>query len=382
MTVEWFGRQMTLAGKIGAGALRRVLERSAGLRDRRRFVCRAEEILDESCPQFEDRFLCVRMSGCIPVAQANLDTDVRLELLDITNGPNSPEPVLSASPQWHQTQWPVFFYQTHNGVIPCKDAVLADEITVAKIPLHLLRFAYRGRRKIQVVLSILACSDGQVVVSAHDCVEYVFCREGFIELQERRENVLKASVELACAAAAGLPFETSVVPIVERWIQDKTRRFTPRTDLAEPLRRLQAVEGVLDADTACECLLTWGQKADRMAAADLTLQVVAQLSSLPRRLEEQLWAMAETLEISHERFLSLCQKRLLTVLCPYERWRLLMGVRDRLSPEDLRCRLNEEYRKWNARVTHRDPEIRRQADTILSLIADVRNRQQKEAMRA
>ena len=118
-----------------------------------------------------------------------------------------------------------------------------------------------------------------------------------------------------------------------------------------------------------------------MAAADLTLQVVAQLSSLLKNLEEQLWAMAETLDISHERFLTLCQKRLLTIPCPYERWRLLIGVRDRLSPEDLRCRLNEEYRKWNARVTHRDPEIRRQADTILSLIADVRNRQQKEAMR-
>ena len=36
--------------------------------------------------------------------------------------------------------------------------------------------------------------------------------------------------------------------------------------------------------------------------------------------------------------------------------------------------LNEEYRKWNARVTHPDADIRQQADQILSLIADLRSR--------
>ena len=90
--------------------------------------------------------------------------------------------------------------------------------------------------------------------------------------------------------------------------------------------------------------------------------------------------MAETLHIGPDRFMAICQKRLLTDNCSYDRWRLLLGVRDVMQPEDLRCRLNEEYRKWNARVTHADPQIRRQADIILSLIAEVRNRQQKAVL--
>jgi len=35
--------------------------------------------------------------------------------------------------------------------------------------------------------------------------------------------------------------------------------------------------------------------------------------------------------------------------------------------------LTKEYSKWNARVTNSDPEIRRQADLMLSLIAEAKN---------
>jgi hypothetical protein len=46
-----------------------------------------------------------------------------------------------------------------------------------------------------------------------------------------------------------------------------------------------------------------------------------------------------------------------------------------MDEQSFRKRLNEEYRKWNARVTHPDPQIRRHADEILTLIATIRSEQ-------
>ena len=362
---------MAMAGRVGSAALKSLLSSRLYLR---RFTCRTEDRLDETCPQFEDRFLCVRMFGRIPTAQGNADSDVRVELLDITDGPGRPEQVLSADPQWRRGDSPVFYYQTHNGVIPAPNAVLAKEVVVANIPFHQLRFARRGRRKVQVSVAVLARPDGRLIVRAEDCVEYVACCEGFIEIQERREAVLRACVELACAVVEK-PAPSSVAEVVGAWIEDKTRRFSPRSAPAEPLNRLIAAQNPPDADAACECLLACGQKADRVAAIDLALQTAACGSTLSYRQEELLWTLARRFEIPMERFLALCQKRLLNDTCSFERWRLLLGICEEMSPEALRLRLNEEYRKWNARVTHPDALIRRQADIILSLIADVRSRQ-------
>ncbi len=376
MTVEWVGRQMTLAGRLGSAALRRLIRCRWPSLPGTRFHCRAEQIIDESCPPYEDRFLCVQVFGRFVVPRERSETDVCVELLDITDGAGQAEQVLSAAPQWQRPDSPVFYYRAHYGAVAGKRFVLSKPITIAKIPLHLLRFARRGRRKIQVLAGMIDREKGQILARADTCMEYVACGEGYAEIQERREAVLRACVELACAVATDEPFIPSVAEVIGDWIADKTRRFTPRSDLLEPLSRLEASKGTFDTAGACEGILAWGQKADTIEAMDLALQVAALYASPSARQEQLLWELSDGLELSQERFIALCQKQLLTDNCSIERWRLLLGVRRELAPEQLRRLINEEYRKWNARITHADPRIRHQADIILSIIADVRSRQQ------
>jgi len=224
-----------------------------------------------------------------------------------------------------------------------------------------------------VSATVLTRGDGQVIAAAQDCVEYVSCCEGFIELQERRESVLQASVEIACAVVAGQSAVPSIAEVIGSWVKDKTKHFTPRSRIAEPLDRLAGSDKGIDAEAACQRLLALGQKADHSAAVGLLLQVAALYPALSARQEELLWLLAEQLGITQEHFLAMCQRWLLTPDGSMERWRLLLGIRYDLPPEEFRKRLNDEYRKWNARVTHADPQIRRQADSILSLIAEVRS---------
>lgn len=375
MTVEWFGRQMTLAGRYGVAALRRLMRHPRPSMAVGRFRCRVEELIDESCPPYEDCFLCVSIVGRFVVPRSHLETDVCVELLDITDGPAQAEQVLAAADPWHRPDSPVFFYRAQYGLLPGRKVVLSTPILIAKIPLHLLRFARRGRRKLQVLTGIIERHTGQILARADACIEYVACCEGYVEIQERREAVLRAGVEIACAIAADEPFNPRIAEVIGDWVADKTRRFTPRSNVLEPLSRLEASHEIYDIAQPCECILAWGQKADAVAAMSLALQVAALYPTLSAQQEQTLWALAEGLELSRDRFTALCQKYLLTDNCTVQRWRLLLGVRQDLTPEQLRRLTNEEYRKWNARITHTDPRIRRQADIILSIIAEVRSRQ-------
>jgi hypothetical protein len=51
----------------------------------------------------------------------------------------------------------------------------------------------------------------------------------------------------------------------------------------------------------------------------------------------------------------------------------ILGVRCDMSEDQMRGRLTEEYRKWNARVTNFDPEVQSQADQMLRFIAEARD---------
>lgn len=363
MATGWFNRLTEAAKRLGPSRL-----------DRRRFACSAESVFDESCPPYEDQFLCIQMSGRICAPQDQIDTDVAVDLLDITDGAGHAEKVLSVSPDWRRSDTADFFYQAHNGIIPYKNAELVNPVTVVRIPLHLLRFARRGRRKIQVSVGILSRPDGGLISRASAVTEYVCCNEGFLEIQQRREAILRACVELACAVAAGGVETAAAADVIRRSIGELTQRFTPRSDIAEPLNRMSGPHSETEIDSACDCLLAMGQKADRFAAVDLSLQAIAVQSTLTDAQEQLLWKMADAFGLSQHQWLEMCQRRLLTPGCPIERWRLLLGIRQALSEEDLRRRLTEEYRKWNARVTHPEEKVRSQADIILSLIAEVRSR--------
>ena len=50
----------------------------------------------------------------------------------------------------------------------------------------------------------------------------------------------------------------------------------------------------------------------------------------------------------------------------------VLGVNPDMSKSEALQRLNDEYRKWNSRVTNSDPEIRKQADSMLDLLARTR----------
>ena len=50
-----------------------------------------------------------------------------------------------------------------------------------------------------------------------------------------------------------------------------------------------------------------------------------------------------------------------------------LGIAADMNREQTCRQLSKEYRKWNSRVTNRNPKVKTQAERMLKLIADIRN---------
>ena len=354
--------------------LRAPLLRALSCFHRYKFTCKILQLTDESNPVHDDRLFCVQMIGQIPIPCDGMDTNVCVELMDITESRFQPVAVLSVDERYRTGCKADFYFMTHNGIIPSKSAVIFPWKTIVQIPARQLRFARRGRRKLLFVVSVLSCESSEVLASDQQIIEYVFCQDGYMQLQERKLDVLKASIELAAELAVDdNSLNDKVKQIFLQWLDQKADVFPAAGQLASWLESLQLHEADVERQ-AVDCLLAYAERADKLEAIELTLQVFASGDVMTT---EQCSALLETsgkLQIKRERFLALCQKILLFSDCKLQDPAFLLGIDDLSDEPAVRLRLNEEYRKWNARVTHPDEDVRCQADRIVGLIAELRSR--------
>jgi hypothetical protein len=322
----------------------------------------------------DDASFRVQMMGRIATPADNWQTDVRVEITDITDGLANVEPVLSMDPAWQLDKGAVFAFQRSNGLVPKRHAALVRWVTAAEIPCDVLRFACRGRRKLQFSVCILCSRTGEVLSRATARVDYVNCRDGFRQQQQRRLEVLQATLAIAAAACSDrgqIPERAEFV--LRRRLSEAAATFPPAERLEEWLTGIIVDTSGCDLEHAADRLLAWGQPADKQAAAELALQTSACDAVVSDQRVQQLIELAKGLGVSGEKFLEAAQRTFLGAGCRLENPSVLAGINPSMQPEQMIKRLNHEYRKWNARVTHPSAEIRQLAEQMLSLIADLRS---------
>jgi hypothetical protein len=372
LAVVWFSplrRQLLgVCSRVYADSLQAV-----SVFDRLRFSCHVEQFSDETQPVRQDQFFRIQIVGRIPTEQENVDTDVQIEVLDVTEGQSHAHQVLSTDEHYRDEENSEFHLIQHNGVVPEKNAVLARQVTVAQFPCHILRFAYRGRRKLLFRTTVIETASGKKLVSAQQIVEYVYCSDGYREVHGRRLEVLQACVELSAIVLGSAPYSEGVRDLWSEWIQQKAEMYISAEEAAKTVEAIQSrLQGVAMQHSS-DIILAYGKNTDRFFAIELALQTSAFDGVVSKENLEKLFQVGHLLEIQQDRFLSIAQKLLLSSQCQIEDPAQLLGVTSDMDGDSFRKRLNDEYRKWNARVTHPDAQIRSQADRILTLIAEIRS---------
>ena len=341
--------------------------------DRFRFSCHVEQFSDETQPTQQDQFFRIQIVGRIPTEQDHVDTDVKVEILDITEGQSHAHPILSSDENFRNEENSSFRLVQHNGIVPNKNAVLARWITVTQFPCHILRFAYRGRRKLLFHTTVVETESQKKLVSARQIVEYVYCCDGYREVHGRRLEVLSACVELSAIVLGSAACSEDIKGLWSEWIQQKADVFVSADEAAKTIETIQSRFAGVTLQRSSEIILAYGKNTDRFLAMELALRTAEFGGVVSKENFEKLVQAAHMLEIQQDRFLSIAQKILLSSDCQIEAPSQLLGITSDMDGDSFRKRLNEEYRKWNARVTHPDAQIRSQADQILTLIAEIRS---------
>ncbi|MEN8127555.1 MAG: hypothetical protein ABFR90_07085 [Planctomycetota bacterium] len=341
--------------------------------DRYEFMCRVQQFIDESLPSGSDEFFRIQIIGRIPTSHDQVKTDVQVEVWDVTEGRSHPQQVLSADEQYRCGQNAEFHSVKDNGVVPKKFSVLAVWTTVAQFPCQILRFAQRGRRKLMFCITVVDAESGREIIAAQEFAEYVYCNDGYREMHARRRDVSRSCVELAAfSLGTASSFSSDIKALWSEWIRQKSDIGMSVEEAAKMVGMIERAVSGLTAKKSSETLKAYGESADGFLAMELALETAALSGTVTAEIFNRLSQVAETLGIRNDRFLAAAQKILLASECRIQEPSCLLGIAPEMDEQSFRKRLTEEYRKWNARVTHPDPQVRQQADQVLTLIADIR----------
>jgi hypothetical protein len=88
---------------------------------------------------------------------------------------------------------------------------------------------------------------------------------------------------------------------------------------------------------------------------------------------DMLKNLANWLEVDTNTFREMMGKILPVSMCEVKDAEVILGVTSDMSGEKALEHLNNEYIKWNSRVTNSNPEIQSQADQMLKFIAEARS---------
>lgn len=345
-----------------------------------RFRCTVQ--LQKECSGTE--VFIVKVRGRVVAPSEMYDMDIQVLLADVTDGAGNPKPVLGTVSQWQMEDSPVFCYRVHNGRMPRRELLISEWMTVATIRADYLQFPRHGARKLQFVASLISHQTSAELVGAGAVIDYKNTQTGYIDITEDNNQARVLTVRLAVAvAASGGQGNQSQLEVVRHWIdehimacQSNTGKLVIRDLLEGELRATtELIESnkKVDIDSVGREMARTLEIIERYNAIELCLRIASQGDNVSGGQIDVLMRTAELLDIDGEKFRAMAQKILPVRSGQADYTNFILGITYDMTVEEIREQLNDEYCKWNGRVTSRDTTIQDHADQMLALIAQVRN---------
>ena len=323
----------------------------------------------------------VEICGSIRAPSDTRCAILRISIMDVTDGAPKAKPVHARIKQWQLQDSPVFVYSADLGKLPHQATILSDWTAAAQLRLDLLIFPHRGKRNLKFNTSILSHQSGEELACAKCTFTYENPDFGYIDLQENIQRTKTLAVALAFAvSAADNKLFNSEVGLIKNWARSNIN-FAQASNKAKRKLEKALDETVgffrdgnqLNTYKICKEIVEIAPLAVRYEILNLCLHVAQANGSAAAEELAILKSMASWLEVDTNRFREMMQKVLPVGIHEVQDAEVILGVTSDMSREKTRQHLNQEYSKWNSRVTNSDPEIQAQADQMLKLIAEARS---------
>jgi hypothetical protein len=323
------------------------------------------------------------VSGTILVPAPMHETEIQVLIADTTQAPDNTLPVLCTIPKWQLDDSPAFCYRAYNGKIPRTETVLTDWVAVTNIPTETLNFPRKGKLTLKFVTSLISQQTGDELACAETLLEYENQKLGYIDVRENARRTETLTLQLAMSASAVTEqLDHASNEIIAEWVdlrvgfktqQNSDDPAALRSEFENALQDITTIKEI-QIDRICTELMSIATIVDIYDAMDLCLRVIAAGNTANPCQTEFVSRVAHLLDVDETKFREMTQKRLPLAMHQQHDLEFILGITADMSPEHRRKRLNDEYQKWNARVNHPDKAIQSQADQMLTLIAEARNK--------
>ncbi|UCE98946.1 MAG: TerB family tellurite resistance protein [Planctomycetota bacterium] len=313
-------------------------------------------------------------------------TVVRISITDVTDGPGKAMSVYSKVKKWQMNGSQDFVFTSELGKLPGEDTLLSDWTAIAQMNLDWLLFPHKGQRELQFITSILSRDSGEELACAIATFTYENCELGYMDLQQNIQHAKMLAVTLAFAVSASdNKLYGCEVEFIKNWAR---ANFDDCKTSGRAGRKLEKAlkktvdffrNGYkIDIHKICKELVDAVPPAQRYDILNLCMRVAHANGVAAEQEIALLKNIADWLEVDTDRFRAMMEKILPVGMHEVEDIEVVLGINPDMDEEQTRRHLNKEYRKWSARVTNLDPEIRTQADYMLKFIAEARNAYVKE----
>ncbi len=333
--------------------------------------------------------LTVLVSGVINMPPNMLTAVFSLYLWDVTQGEEKDKrkPVLCSLPELQMTGSQVFMW-THMIQMPYANSVMDSWIEILSVPVDLLTFPARGKRKLQFGLLITPLGMTQSPAAAATFI-YTHKNSSLGYVDGIRMRIKAEELGLKYAAAVGAVdgsldevekilvrnwMDTRIESLPENLKAETTRSLSRALMVAERLGTSIKPDEIemLCEDIANEYPLGSFPKGDLYDIVELCMNVAAADGVAGPEELKLVNRIALLLGVDPERVKQLSEKILPVNMHSEKDVNSILGLNLEWTSKQKKKHLREQYREWSARVTHSDVKVRDQADEMLRLIAQKR----------
>ena len=253
-----------------------------------------------------------------------------------------------------------------------KQTVLNEWTKVITIPAEKIKLGRAGQRNIQFKVQV-----NDLPATAICSLHYVQPDKGFLDIEERLEDIYASIFYMACGLRSYLQDAKAMKNTVREWLMSTGEVYPTEKQarLADTYQRIiMDDDQLMGWEDACEhysiAIRKYADHTIRQQMIQLFFQL---LETAPKSISELdrleiLFTLCKSTGSDMGQFCRMAERAFPDSYPQLDSDKQL-GIHPDMGAKEVNQRLRDEYKTWNSRATHANKKIRKQAEQMLELIA-------------
>ncbi|MDC0048740.1 TerB family tellurite resistance protein [Verrucomicrobia bacterium] len=314
---------------------------------------------------------------------------VELTINDITSG--KAQPVLCAIDELSQKDSPEFEFKQDFFEIGADEEIhITDHLEILQVPVDLLGFPNKGKRKIKCTLKIhqypiggtILFSQTVCVQTATSSIEVISDLKGYLDGTEDKIRYQQIAINLAMhIAASDGNLSPDEAKFIKHWAKEQLKAESEQSKEQAKTKINTTIRNAYSAATGAGIdiigltkeLKGMESTAWKYKTIELCLDIMKADGVADSRELTELKNLSERIGLDNNRYQALLDRRIASVgSIKTDSESSNFGIKPSMSKDEIKRILNKEFKKWNARASHTNPEIKKNAEKMILIIAEER----------